>query len=161
MPMSSDYQVILNGIITDLLTRMGFEVSVETKLIEETELSFFCSVRVEKDQNFLIGQYGINLAAIQHIVRVIARKKTGEKMNIIVDVNDYFSGKKALLEKEAERAVEEALQNNVSVALRPMLPYERKIVHAFLASRGNVTTESIGKGEDRKVIVRPLPTENE
>jgi len=159
--MKSDYQAMLDEIIMELLSRMGFDVSVETKLVDEKELSFFCSVRVEKDQNFLIGQYGVNLAAIQHVVRVIARKKTGEKMNIIVDVNDYFAGKKALLEKEAEKALEEALQNNVSVALRPMLPYERKIVHAFLASRGNVATESIGKGDDRKVIVRPLPTPGE
>lgn len=156
--MQSEYQTILNDIITDLLVKMGFEATVDIHLDDVEDLSFFCSVHVTKDQNFLIGQYGVNLAAIQHIVRVIARKRTGEKMNIIVDVNDYFAGKKTLLEKEAEKAVEEALQNNISVALRAMLPYERKIIHSFLASHASITTESIGKGDERKVIIKPRPT---
>lgn len=155
----SEYQNILKETIADLLAKMGFEATIDVNLTSEEDLSYFCSVHVVKDQNFLIGQYGVNLAAIQHIVRVLVRKKTGEKMNIIVDVNDYFSGKKELLEKEAAKAVEEALQNNISVALRPMLPYERKIVHAFLAANQSVTTESIGKGDDRKVIVKPRPAE--
>jgi|SRR6185369_4522611 len=157
--MQSEYQTLLNDIITGLLSGMGFGAEVEIKLLDEKDLSFFCSLHVAQDQNFLIGQYGVNLAAIQHIVRVLMRKKTGEKMNIVVDVNDYFAGKKSMLEKEAEKAVEEALQNNISVALRPMLPYERKIVHAYLSAHQSVTTESIGKGDERKVIIRPKPSE--
>jgi spoIIIJ-associated protein len=65
--------------------------------------------------------------------------------------------KKELLEKEALQTLEEALQNNVSVAMRPMLPYERKVVHAFLAQNESVVTESVGIGEERKVIVKPRP----
>ena len=151
----------LKEIITQLVKKLGFSADVEVKTDIENPETLLCSVRVEEDQNFLIGQYGINLAAVQHIARVIFRKKNDEQINIVVDVNDYLSGKKSLLEKEAKKAAIEALQNNISVALRPMLPYERKIVHAYLANNQEIVTESVGKGEERKVMVSPRPsTEN-
>lgn len=157
--MESGHELMLKNLVTNLIEKMGFSPSVEVTTGDEEELTYYCSIRVEKDQNFLIGQHGINLAALQHLVRILARKETIEKMNIVVDVNDYFVEKRSLLEKEVTRAVDEVLQNNVSVSLRPMLPYERKIVHAFLSSHQSVTTESIGEGEARKVMVRPRGAE--
>jgi spoIIIJ-associated protein len=59
-----------------------------------------------------------------------------------------------LLEKKRKGGRRSA-QNNMSVALRPMLPYERKIVHAYLSQNPGIATESVGKGEERKVIVSP------
>ena len=76
---------------------------------------------------------------------------------MVVDVNDYFIEKKSLLEKEAEKAAAEALKNNVSVALRPMLPYERKIVHSFLFTNPGVVTVSVGQGNTRRIMVSPKP----
>lgn len=152
---------IIEETVAELLKKLDFEASIEVIEQKDDSNTFLCSARVEKDQNFLIGQYGANLAAVQHLVRVILRKKIEERVNIIVDVNDYFLEKKVLLEKEAQKAAEEAVRNNISVALRPMLPYERKVVHSFLAQNSNITTESIGIGEGRKVMVSSKTTENE
>lgn len=159
--MNNEPQAIIKTVVEDLLERMGFSATVTVEAEDGTGMTHMCSIRVSQGQNFLIGQYGMNLAALQHLVRIIVRKKLGEKLDIVVDVNDYFSGKKQLLEKEASQALQEALQNNISVALRPMLSYERKVVHAFLAANKSVITESVGKGEDRKVMVRPRPMESE
>lgn len=154
-------QEIIKETVVDLLEKMEFEASVEVTVEKGAEDTFFCMVRVERDQNLLIGQYGVNLAAIQHLVRVMLRKKTPERLNVIVDINDYFSEKRAFLEQEAEKAAQEVLRDNVSIALRSMLPYERKVVHTFLAKNKDVITESVGKGEERKIMVRPKPAENE
>lgn len=154
-------QEIIKEIVTELLEKMGFEASVEVTVEEGVEETFLCMARVEQDQNLLIGQYGVNLAAIQHLVRVMLRKKTDARLNVIVDINEYFSEKRALLEQEAEKAAQEVLRDNISVALRPMLPYERKVVHAFLAKNQGVVTESVGAGDARKIMVRPKPNENE
>ncbi len=155
--MTHDVTQTIQSIVSDLIAHMGFVATVTVTPLEESHEGYLCSVTVSEGQNFLIGQYGMNLAALQHLTRVIARKKLEEKLEIIVDINNYFSEKRQLLEKEALQALEEALQNNISVALRPMLPYERKIVHAFLAQKSSVMTESVGSGEDRKVMVRPKP----
>lgn len=153
--MQTPHQEIIREIVADLLEKMGFSAVVEVSVEEEN--AYLCMARLEQDQNFLIGQYGVNLAAIQHIVRALLRKKLEDRVAVTVDINDYFSEKRALLEKEAEKAAEEALKDNISVALRPMLPYERKIVHAFLSKNPKIITESTGKGEERKVMVRPRP----
>lgn len=159
--MDTPHHETLKTIISGLLEKMGFAATVEITTDADMPDTLLCSTQVDVDQNFLIGQYGVNLAAIQHIVRILARKQIDEKVNITVDINGYFADKRVLLEKEAAKATEEALQNNVSVALRPMLPYERKVVHSFLSQNPSVTTESIGKGTERKVLVRPRSTETE
>lgn len=159
--MANEPETTLQTIVAEILNRMGFVATVQVTSNEATPTSLYCSIKVEEGQNLLIGQYGVNLAALQHVVRVLARRQTGETMEIAVDINDYFAEKRALLEKEAEKAMGEALQNNISVALRPMLPYERKIIHAFLATKPSVTTESVGQGEARKVMIRPHPKSEE
>lgn len=158
--MEKTHQELIKETVSGLLEKLGFEASVEVSPEDGLPNTFFCRARVEQDQHFLIGQYGANLAAVQHLVRVMLRKRTEEKLNVIVDVNDYFAEKKALLEREAEKAAEEALRDNISVALRPMLPYERKIVHSFLFANPKITTESIGQGDGRKIMVSPKPTED-
>lgn len=153
--MEKTYQEIIKEIVSDLLCKMEFEAEVEVSAEENTPQSFFCMARVKNDQNFLIGQYGANLAAIQYLVRVMLYKKTKERLNVIVDVNEYFLNKRAVLEQEAEKAAEEALRDQISVMMRPMLSYERKIIHTFFAKNQNVVTESVGQGDERKIVIRP------
>ena len=155
--MNTEHQEALQDIVKGLISVMDFEATVEVTELPGVLGGLLCSIAVKDGQNFLIGQYGMNLAALQHLVRILARKRIGEKMEIIVDVNNYFSEKKQLLEKEAMQALEEALQKNVAVTLRPMLPYERKVIHACLVGNESVETESVGQGEERKVVVRPRP----
>lgn len=154
---TSSHQELIGAVATEFIEKLGFSATVEIIPPVAPETTYVCSVSVEDGQNFLIGQYGVNLAALQHMVRILVRRRTQEKLDIIVDINNYFSEKKQLVEKEASLALEEVLQKNISLALRPMLPYERKIVHAFLAKNPSVTTESTGTGDGRKVMIRPVP----
>lgn len=154
--MNTDPLQLIKTITEDLILRLGFVATVQVLPPVIPQTSYVCSVQIEEGQNFLIGQYGMNLAALQHLVRILVRKHLDDKLDIIVDINKYYSEKKALLEKEAERALEEVFQKDKEVVLRPMLPYERKIIHSFLSANASVHTESIGTGDERKVVVRPL-----
>ena len=147
---------LISETVSAFLEKMGFSARVEI-LAEEEGVS--CKVFVENGQNFLIGQHGVNLAAIQHLVRAIVRRKIGERINVSVDINDYFLDKRSLLEGEAKKAALEARTTGLSVALRPMLPYERKVVHSYLAEEEGIVTESIGQGEGRKIMVSPSSKE--
>lgn len=155
--MENTHQAIVKEIVIELLQKMGFDAVVEVVDQDGTGELFLADILVEQDQNLLIGQYGANLAAIQHLVRVMLRKKIVERLNVTVDINSYFAEKRILLEKEARRAAQEAVQENAPVTLRPMLPYERKVVHTVLIENQEVITESVGKGDARRVVVRPRP----
>jgi spoIIIJ-associated protein len=89
-------------------------------------------------------------------MRSILTKTLKERIDVIVDVNGYWEEKRPLLEREALAAEEEVLRTGHPTILRPMLPYERKVIHTFLIGRKKVATESAGHGEDRKVIVKAL-----
>ena len=152
-----DPKTIIRNIIDEFIGRLGFDATVEVESTGDDGSTFLCAVHVTDGQNFLIGQYGMNMAALQHLVRVIARRRLGEKMDIIVDINEYFSAKKEIVEKEAALALDVAIEKNILVTLRPMLPYERKIVHSFLSENARVVTESVGGGHERRVTIRPRP----
>ncbi|MDI6778041.1 MAG: R3H domain-containing nucleic acid-binding protein [Patescibacteria group bacterium] len=109
-----------------------------------------------KESDLLIGQYGMNLRSLQHILRAMARKKTDDKLRFSVDVNDYRRQKIGLLTELARSLARQAIVDKRPVVLRPMGAYERRIVHMELSGNDQVKTESIGEGEERRVVIKPV-----
>ena len=138
----------------NLLREMGFPAEIVATSMSER--SYFVRVTVNDGSKLLIGQHGVALSALQYIMRSILTRKLKERVDVIVDVNGYWEEKRPLLEREAAEAEEEVLRTGRAVILRPMLPYERKVIHTFLVGRKRVATESSGHGEGRKVIVKAL-----
>lgn len=156
--MTSDMKDTVSGIIREVLGSMGIEdAKIDASTVSEggkENLAF--SVTVDrKDSKILIGQHGVGLFSFQHLLQTIVRRKTGVSPDFSVDVNRYWREKRSHLRRDAEEAAREAVATGRPVPMRPMLPYERKIVHAVLSGSERVETGSIGKGEDRKVIVKP------
>jgi spoIIIJ-associated protein len=151
--MSGDTGEVLKKLIEELATKLGFQAEVRVE--SEDGSGIRVAIYVREDQHYLIGQKGANLSAFQHLVKVVCRRQGITDEVVSVDVNDYVKEKRELLVKDVNKAVVEALENNISVALRPMLPYERKIVHTYLLNHPQVITESIGSEGNRKVLVRP------
>ena len=140
----------------DLLQQMGFvaEVSVSEKAIPEDRVEYHCDIRVTEGQHLLIGQHGANLQALLHLLRLLTRSLLPERAVLSIDVNHYFAEKQSFLEQETMRAVKEVVETGLPLALRHMVAYERKLVHTLLATHPEVMTESVGSGEERKVLIR-------
>jgi len=147
----------IKKVIEELLEKMtfsGFTVDVqEESNLGEGNLVFNINSR---ESDLLIGQYGINLQALQHIIRTIIRRKTREKMKFSIDVNNYSRSKIENLEDLARNMARQAINEKRPVVLRPMTAYERRIIHLTLAGNSQVKTESIEEGEERKVVIRPV-----
>lgn len=146
----------IKKIIEEMILKMGFEGNVEIKKNNEDEKeSYICDIKTQ-ESSFLIGQYGVNLQSIQHIARMLVRKEIPERVNFIIDVNSYRMDKNDSIIKMARNMADEAIQEKRAVVLRPMGPYERRIVHLELAKNDKIKTESIGEGEDRRVVIKPM-----
>jgi spoIIIJ-associated protein len=143
----------IGEIVGELISKMGFQSEVEVERKEEDGI-IVCNVKTE-ESNFLIGQYGINLQSLQHIARVLVRKKIKEKINFILDVNFYRQEKDDSIIKVAHNFMEQAIAEKRAVVMRPMTAYERRIVHLELSKNDQIKTESIGEGEDRRVVIKP------
>ena len=146
---------IINDSVQELIAKMGIPCEIETtKTNQDEQEILICNVKTE-ESNYLIGQYGINLSALQHIARIIVRKKTDNRANFILDVNSYRQEKNDSVVFLAKGAAEKALLEKRTVILRPMSSYERRLVHMELSKNQQIKTESIGEGEDRRVAVKP------
>ncbi|MFA6047395.1 MAG: R3H domain-containing nucleic acid-binding protein [Parcubacteria group bacterium] len=144
----------LKNKIAEMMEKMGFEAEIEVKAGEEKDNSFMCNI-LTKDSNFLIGQYGVNLQSLQHIARLVVKKGIPAEINFVLDVNSYRQEKNESVIKMAKSLAEEALLEKRAVVMRPMSPYERRIVHMELAKNEKIKTESIGDGDDRRVVIKP------
>lgn len=151
-----DIKVTIQQVVAGLVEKMNIDCETEVReTSQEDRDNFVCNVKTD-DSSYLIGQYGINLQALQHLARVIVRKKTTEKSDFILDVNFYRQEKNESITVLAKNMAEKAVAEKKEVILRPMSPYERRLVHMELAGNEKIKTESIGEGEERQVRIRPV-----
>lgn len=108
------------------------------------------------DLAVLIGRHGKTLDALQFVVSAITVRSIGFRYPIVVDVEGYKNRQRQKLESMARSAANKAANQQRSVKLRPMTPYERRIVHIALRDDSRVETASEGEGSARHVVVLPV-----
>lgn len=107
------------------------------------------------DLAVLIGRHGKTLDALQFLISSITARTIGYRYPIVVDVEGYKSRQRQKLESLAYSSAKKALSEGRSVKMRPMTPYERRIVHIALKEFNGVETASEGEGSARHVVVVP------
>ena len=121
------------------------EVSIEEYEGDEGELILDIT---GDDLAVLIGRHGRTLDALQFLISSITSRIVGHRYPIVVDVAGY-------IEDIALNAADKAVDQDRSIKLRPMTPYERRIVHITLRGDERVETMSEGEGRARRVVVSP------
>jgi spoIIIJ-associated protein len=106
------------------------------------------------DLGQLVGNDGEVLEALQELTRLAVYRETGERSRLMLDVGGFRADKRARLEKLAAETVAEVKESGEPVALRPMTPFERKVVHDAVAAAG-LRSESEGEEPRRHVVVLP------
>ena len=107
------------------------------------------------DLAVLIGRHGKTLDSLQFLISTITARNIGYRYPVVVDVEGYKSRQRQKLENLAYSTAKRALSQHRSVKMRPMTPYERRIVHIALRDFRGVTTASEGEGSSRHVVVIP------
>lgn len=107
------------------------------------------------DLAILIGRHGKNLDALQFLVSTITTHKIGYHFPIVIDITGYKQRQREKLEHIASSSAQKAINQNRSIKLHPMNPYERRIVHLSLQNNSKVITESEGEEPYRRVVIKP------
>lgn len=107
------------------------------------------------DLAVLIGRHGRTLDALQFLISSITSRTVGYRYPIVVDVEGYKSRQRQKIEDIAHSAADRAFNQDRSIKLRPMTPYERRLVHIALRDDDRVETVSEGEGRARRVVVIP------
>ncbi|MDA8437950.1 MAG: protein jag [Propionibacterium sp.] len=111
-------------------------------------------VSIVTDSEELVGHDGEVLEALQELVRLAVMTETGNRSRLMLDIAGYRDKQRKRLRLLAEDAIAEVKASGEAVALAPMNPFERKIVHDTVAEAGLVS-ESEGVEPRRHVVIRP------
>ena len=145
----ADAKEILEG----LLSRMGIPARVEISPAGESEgPDAFALNIVGDDLGILIGRRGETLRDLEYITRLMLAPKH-KSVKVVVDVEGYRVRRERVLRELAKRMAERVAANRQPITLEAMPAYERRIVHLSLRDHPAVTTNSIGEGEHRRVMI--------
>ncbi|OGO02596.1 MAG: hypothetical protein A2Y72_04375 [Chloroflexi bacterium RBG_13_53_26] len=145
--------------LEELLRRMKLtaqvEVSSDAAEAPESEVQPVALEVKGDDLGILIGRRGETLAALQYILRLIVAHHEKARVPLSIDVEGYKQRRYHSLRDLALRLAQRAVSTGQSMTLEPMPPDERRIVHLALSVNPDVTTQSIGEEEMRKVVIMP------
>ncbi len=152
---------IAKEIVRELLTHMGIEADIVAvdnpstmALDPEDPPTIFIDI-LGQDLGMLIGRRGDHLSQLQYLVNLIANRRLENWTRVVIDVEGYRTRREESLIGLAERIGRQVARSRRPIVLEPMPPNERRIVHLTLRSHPDVTTESSGEGNMRRVTVQP------
>lgn len=147
----------VSEILENILGMLSLEGSFE---VDEQEAAINVSIETE-DAGRLIGRQGETLTALQLLVNQILSRQLEiiedktEFKRVIIDVADWKKQKELDLVKKAQDWAEQVKKSGKTMELEPMPAWQRRIIHLEIEKAEGVTTESIGDGEDRHLVIKP------
>ena len=160
VPAQSDFSEIAKDMVEKLLRLMDFNTSVETVApltAEEGESNPAITLNItgDDDVGILIGRHGQTISSLQYLVRIMISHKVSSPPPVVIDVDGYKQRRYEALRATAKRLAEQVKTRRMPFTFEPMPPFERRIIHITLVNDSSVTTQSIGEGEMRKVVIMP------
>ena len=140
-----------------ILAHMGVQAGIEVHPAEGEE-PLVLNIRGADERSasalsVLIGRRGETLAALQLLMHLVISKQADTRDRVIVDVEGYRQRREENLRSMAQRIADQVRNSGRSVMLEAMPPNERRIVHMALADFDDISTESEGEGDQRRVVV--------
>ena len=108
------------------------------------------------DYGIIIGKRGETLDAIQYLARMMANKGNQSYKRVSINVGNYRAKREETLRILARKTAMRAVRQGRNIALEPMNPYERRIIHTAVQDVQGATSHSIGSDLDRRVVITPI-----
>lgn len=138
-----------------LVKGIGIEKCELTLQKEDGTNEYVYNIDCGKEDGTLIGRRGETLDAIQYLLRLSINKGLDEDKHrkVSINVGNYRAKRNDTLKGLAEKSARQVLKYGRNVALEPMNPYERRIIHTAVQGIEGVTSHSVGSDSNRKVII--------
>jgi len=135
----------LDGLIKFFDTSAKIECSLKDNVL---------NIDIKGDNaGIFIGKHGNTLDAIQYLTSLVVNRKSEEFIRVLLDAENYREKREKALQRLALKLADKVKENKRSITLEPMYPNERRIIHTTLQKDPKVTTKSIGKEPNRRVVI--------
>ncbi len=148
-PSSEDVDITVD-VLQHILQYMNIRAVVQVRSTDPLTLNI---QGINENLGLLIGRRGETLSALQLLVSLIVGHRTKHRMRIIIDAENYRERREENLRSLALRVAQQVRNYRRSIALEAMPPHERRIVHIALSDSKDISTESIGEGDARRVVI--------
>jgi spoIIIJ-associated protein len=148
-PSREDVEITVD-VLQHILRYMNIQATVQVRSTNPLTLNIH---GINENLGLLIGRRGETLAALQLLVSLIVGHRTKHRMRIVIDAENYRERREENLRSLALRVAQQVRNYRRSIALEAMPPHERRIVHIALAESKDISTESIGEGDARRVVI--------
>ncbi len=148
-PSNEDVDITVD-VLQHILQYMNIRALVQVRSTDPLTLNI---QGINENLGLLIGRRGETLSALQLLVSLIVGHRTKHRMRIIIDAENYRERREENLRSLALRVAQQVRNYRRSIALEAMPPHERRIVHIALSDSKDISTESIGEGEARRVVI--------
>lgn len=144
---------IAREFLNKIFSAMELTVKLDINVVEgEKENTININV-IGDDMGILIGKRGQTLDSLQYLVSLVVNKESEKFNRVKLDTENYRERRKATLENLARNISLKVKRIKKPVALEPMNPYERRIIHSALQNDKYCTTKSEGEEPYRHVVV--------
>lgn len=122
--------------------------------IEEAEEGVNITLATD-DSGIVIGHHGETLEALQLVLSLVCAKELGDFVRIALEVGDYRKTREDYLKNLAASTKERALAEGIEVTLPMLKSWERRVIHLMFQDDKEVSSESVGEGRERVLVVKP------
>ena len=136
--------------LKNTMKAMDMEVELKTEIDQDGAL---CVDMSGEHMGILIGKGGQTLDSLQYLANRVANKHQEGYVRVKLDTENYRARREETLRHLAKNIAHKVKRNRRPVALEPMNPYERRIIHSALQSDPYVMTHSEGEEPFRKVVI--------
>jgi spoIIIJ-associated protein len=136
-----------------LLSSLSVKLSTEWRN-EENRPTLWISIH-GADADSIVGPRAQTLNAVQYLFRTLVHRQVAGNYDLVVDADGYRMRRRRSLENMAQKNADKAVQSGLTVRLRSMPAYERRLIHIILREDDRVQTRSVGSGRDRAITIIP------
>lgn len=135
--------------LEDLFRAMELEVKMDISRKND-----ILNINIEgPNMGVIIGRRGQTLDSLQYLLSLVVNKNSDKYIKVFVDTENYRQKREETLIRLASKMASKVRKIGKTIALEPMNPYERRIIHASLQSNPHIQTYSEGEEPFRKVVI--------
>ena len=154
-PLTAEQQLVREGDVAgDYLERLLDVLDYDGDIDLDVEAGrAVVSIDGGEDLDRLVGDRGAVLEALQELTRLAVQQSSGNRSRLMLDIAGWRQTRRDELTELGTRTAKDVLASGDSARLRPMTPFERKVVHDAVARVKGVSSESEGEEPRRQVVV--------
>ncbi len=137
--------------IETILSKANFNAIVAIN--NDVDDHIYLMIEDEFETARIIGKDGQTLTSFQLVLKSYMAKKYNQYIPLFVDCNEYFSLKVEKAQSKAKELERKLSDDRESIELFPMTAIERRAIHTLYKDSDEITTYSIGEGDDRRIVL--------